>query len=362
MKDILDDPVGIGQRDPQNMLHFLGGFDRQLEQALEIGWRLQLPRVPSEIRGVVISGLGGSAAAGDFLQAYLGQEIEIPIWVNRNYSVPGFVNRETLSILCSYSGNTEETVSALRASHAVGAPIVCVSSGGTMGRLALEHGHSWAQIPGGQPPRSALGLLAFTCLAIMLRLSLIRNRDDQLRRSIEWVRQRIRVYGPEHDSSFNEAKKLARVLKGKIPFVYASQDRLEVVARRWCGQIAENGKQLSCWKALPEMNHNEVAGWKHPDDLLGRIVPVFLRDAGDHPRTQIRLDWTRCFLSQQAGSALEYWSEGENWLERLLMLILLGDYASVYLALLNQEDPCPVRAIDRLKYELRRFSEEEPPR
>ena len=243
-------------------------------------------------------------------------------------------------------------MSAFRAAHAAGAPIVCISSGGALARLAREHGHPWARIPGGQPPRSALGFLSFPCLAILSRLSLIPSRGRELAQCLDWVRDRIRAYGPHQPSSGNPAKQAAQALHGRIPFVYGSQDRLELVARRWCGQFAENGKQLACWKALPEMNHNEVVGWRHPADLLERILPVFLRDTEDHPRIRLRLDWTRKFLSRRSGTTLEYRTEGGSWLDRLLMLILLGDYASVYLGLLNGEDPSPVAAIDELKTEL----------
>ena len=352
MNQILDDSREILRRDAQDMLGYLGRFDRQLEQALEIGNQVDLPALPAGVGSVTVSGMGGSAASGDFLQSYLGRELKVPLWVNRNYDAPGFVGPDTLSLLCSYSGNTEETVSAFQAAHAAGAPIVCISSGGTLARLAREHGHPWARIPGGQPPRSALGFLSFPCLAILSRLSLIPSRDRELAQCPDWVRDRIRAYGPEQATSTNPAKQAARVLHGRIPFVYGSQDRLELVARRWCGQFAENGKQLSCWRALPEMNHNEVVGWKHPADLLERILPVFLRDPEDHPRIQLRLDWTRRFLSRHSGTTLEYWTEGGSWLERLLMLLLLGDYASVYLGLLNGEDPSPVAAIDELKTEL----------
>ena len=349
---ILDDPSEIQRRDSQDMLGYLGRFDRQLDQALKIGNQVDLPAISTGVRSVTVSGMGGSAASGDFLQTYLGRELKVPLWVNRNYGAPGFVGRETLSLLCSYSGNTEETVSAYRAAHAAGAPIVCISSGGALARLALEHGHPWARIPGGQPPRSALGFLSFPCLAILSRLSLIPNPDRELAQGMEWVRDRIRTYGPHQASSHNPAKQAAQALHGRIPFVYGSQDRLELVARRWCGQFAENGKQLACWKALPEMNHNEVVGWNHPPDLLERILPVFLRDREDHSRVRLRSDWTRRFLARRSGNTLEYWTEGDSWLDRLLMLILLGDYASVYLGLLNGEDPSPVAAIDELKDEL----------
>ena len=152
MNQILDDSREIRRRDAQDMLGYLGRFDCQLEQALEIGNQVDLPALPAGVGSVTVSGMGGSAASGDFLQSYLGRELTVPLWVNRNYDAPGFVGPDTLSLLCSYSGNTEETVSAFQAAHAAGAPIVCISSGGTLARLAREHGHPWARIPAASLP------------------------------------------------------------------------------------------------------------------------------------------------------------------------------------------------------------------
>ena len=353
MNPILDDPREIRSRDSQDMLGYLGRFDRQLEQALKIGDQVDLPARPAGVRSVTVSGMGGSAASGDFLQAYLGRELTVPLSVNRNYGAPGFTGAQTLSLFCSYSGDTEETVSAFQAAHAAGAPIVCISSGGALARLAREHGHPWARIPGGQPPRSALGFLSFPCLAILSRLSLI-SRPRPGTGAMPGL-------GPGPDPGVRTPSAVLRQpgQAGRSSPARENPLRLWQPGPAWtwwpgagADSSRKNGKQLACWKALPEMNHNEVVGWRHPADLLERILPVFLRDSEDHPRIRLRLDWTRRFLSRRSGTTLEYRAEGGSWLDRLLMLILLGDYASVYLGLLNGEDPGPVAAIDELKTEL----------
>jgi glucose/mannose-6-phosphate isomerase len=142
-------------------------------------------------------------------------------------------------------------------------------------------------------------------------------------------------------------------MQQRIPVVYGSQDRLDMVAVRWRGQFAENGKHLAYSATLPEMNHNEIAGWEHPSFNLNQLLPIFLRDREDHPRVQIRFEITRNMLAEKAGDVLEFWTDGESWLERLWTLILLGDWASVYLAFLNEEDPTRITAIQSLKDRLK---------
>lgn len=348
----LDDLQFIRARDPGNMLGVLEGFDRQVTEAYDIGLRVNLPPAP-EVRNLVVCGMGGSAIGGDLLRAYLGSRLKIPLIVSRHYGVPGFVGPTTLAFLCSYSGDTEETLSAFEDARREGARVVCLSSNGELLNRGREAGYPCLEIPGGRPPRTAVGYLSMPVLAVLERWGLIPGRPREIEGCLEAVRRKLAEYGAASPAVRNPAKQLAEGLKGKIPIIYGSQDRLEAVAARWRAQICENAKQLAYFGALPEMNHNEIVGWKHPRASLRRLAPIFLRDREDHPRIQPRVEMTRKMLEEYCAVALEYWSEGESWLERLWSLILLGDYASVYLAILNDEDPSPVQAIDELKGRLR---------
>ena len=356
LKEILDLPNELSKRDPQGMLEILGRFDQQLEQALQIGQEVTIPPGGQPIEKVLLCGMGGSAIGGDLLRAYLGQDMKLPFLVNRNYSLPGFVDARTLVLVASYSGQTEETLSSYAQAQEAGASVICLTSGGTLGQLAQEHGVPCARIPEGYPPRSALGFCAIPFLVCLSRLGLSSDRSGELRRSIELVRTKIQQYGPLSLTSENLAKSLALDLKNRIPIIYGSDSHLDIVAIRWRGQFSENGKQLAYSNALPEMNHNEIEGWTHPPTLLRQLVPIFLRDRDDHPKTQTRIDVTRSLLSEKVDSALEYWTDGESWIDRLWSLILLGDYASVYLAFLNQVDPTPVKIIERLKTRLKELA------
>ncbi len=352
---MLDDPEELHRYDPQDMLSVLGCFDQQLEEALKIGEKAEVPVGGSVIQNILVSGLGGSAIGGDFIRVYLGRDLKVPLLVNRNYGVPGFVDSETLVLICSYSGNTEETISAFDQAHRAKANIICVTSNGELLRRAQKHGYPCLRIPGGHPPRAALGYSTIPLLVILGRLGLVADRSQEVSRSLAWVRSRLQVYGPGCPTRENPAKELALRMYQHIPIFYGSQDRLEMVAVRWRGQISENAKQLAYSSTLPEMNHNEIVGWKHPAMLLPKIVPIFLRDHEDHPQVHVRAELTRDLVAAQSGSAFEYWTDGQSWLERLWTLILLGDYASVYLAFLNQENPTPVEVIEAFKTRLKEF-------
>lgn len=353
---MLNNLIGMRELDEHGMLNVVGRFDKQLEEAVEIGESIKVPGAWASVTNVVICGLGGSAIGGDLIRAYLGKSLRVPLFVNRGYCVPGFLGPSTLAIMSSYSGNTEETLSALKEVSAAEAKILCISSNGQLQREADEHGLPLITIPGGYPPRTAIGYSAIPLLVVLGKLGLAPDPIEEVRKSIGWVRRKIQLYGPACPLAENAAKTLARQLHRKIPVVYGSQDRLDVLATRWRGQFSENGKQLAYSASLPEMNHNEIVGWKHPAAILRQMVPVFLRDREDHPRVQIRAEITRDIVSKKAGSALEFWTDGESWLERLWTLILLGDYASVYLSFLNQEDPTPVEAIEGLKNRLKESS------
>jgi glucose/mannose-6-phosphate isomerase len=354
MYQLLDQPEELVKRDRNGMLSIVGRFDRMLEEAIEISHEM-VPSRTNRVERVILLGLGGSAIGGDLVKAYLGSDLKIPFEVNRSYSIPGYVDRSTLVLASSYSGNTEETLAAFQKTLQRQAVCVCLTSGGELENLARQAGVSVAKFPRDLPPRTALPYSLASILSVLSCYGLIRDRSEELVASLDWVRGRLSAYGPETYQADNPAKSLAQAVQDHIPIIYGSQDRLHMIAKRWASQFAENGKQLAYASPLPEMNHNEIVGWEHPESILGRILPVFLRDHHDHPRVQIRAEVTREILAGKGAAVLEYWSLGETWMERFLTLVLLGDYASVYLAFLNDEDPTPVEMIDAFKVRLKQY-------
>jgi glucose/mannose-6-phosphate isomerase len=341
----------IAAGDPSGMYHRLLSFPDQVEEAVAIGRAFPLKLRTAGIRNILVCGLGGSAIAGDLLRSYLAGEIAVPVLVNRHYTLPRFVDGNTLVIVSSYSGNTEETTSAHREALKRKARILCISSGGVTARLATQHHVPLIRIPGGSPPRAALGYSFFPLLIALGRLGIINNKRREITETLSLLKkQQARFSVP--DPATNPALALASQMQGRLSIVYSSTERFDAVNTRWRGQIAENAKALSFGHVLPEMNHNELVGWKVLRDQMQEMVVIFLRDRHDHPRVKIRMDITRQILEQYTPHIIDVWSEGTSLLARMFSLVYLGDWVSLYLAALHREDPTPVAVIDHLKNEL----------
>lgn len=353
MERVLDEDSFLRERDPEGMLETLAGLPEQCEEALLLGDGAPLPSL-REPQRVVMGGLGGSAIGGDLVRALVAREAKIPVMVIRDYLLPGFVDENTLVFLTSYSGNTEETLSAYRDAERKGAGRLVLTTGGRLAEYAQRDGVPWIRVPSGLPPRSAIGYLSLPVLVVLSRLGIIsfdRRDGSDLVETLRRMREQV---GPQNPCEKNPAKALALSLYGRIPLVYGTAQITEAAALRWKGQINENAKALAYYNVLPEMNHNEVVGFEAPGEFLSSLVVIFLRDNADHPRVQARIEITKGILKGKVAEIKEYWGEGNSLLSRLFSLIYLGDYASVYLALLYGINPKPVTVIEHLKRELQR--------
>ena len=348
----LDQPDRWAAVDPRSMRTLVEKFPEQAEYAAQTSRNLRLS-VPEKIRSLVVTGLGGSAIGGDLVRSIAGQHLKYPFLVNRDYDLPGFVDDTCLVFACSYSGNTEETLSAYEQARQAKAAIICITSGGQLEALARRDSFPVLPLPGGLPPRAALAYSLFTLLGAMESLRFIPDQSSAIREALNLLKELAVKYGLANPESANPAKSLARSLSGKIVAVYGSNAILDAAAYRWRSQIAENSKNLAFHHVLPEMNHNELVGWLLPEAAVKNVGVVFLRDKGDHPQVQRRFDLTREIIAGKAGSMNEVWSQGESLLARVLSVILLGDFVSLYLAYLNNIDPSPVQVIDYLKQKLR---------
>jgi len=331
----------------------LESFPAQVEEAIGKALRLSLS-VPPGRANVIVTGMGGSAIGGDIIAAALARSMSMPFIINRDYHLPGFVDSSSLVFACSYSGNTEETLSAYQEARSAGAGVVCISSGGSLAELAKADGYPWIQIPGGMPPRAALGHSSMALLGALQALGLVPDMTESMEETADLLSKLVFKYGPESAESENEAKQIARSLNGKVIAIYASNEILGPVAVRWRGQFEENAKNLAFHHTLPEMNHNELVGWELPAPVLGRIGVVLLRDREDHPQVQRRFELTKELIRKRAGVVRETWTEGRSVLARIFSMVYLGDFASIYLAYLNSVDPTPVAVIETLKKELDR--------
>ncbi len=318
------------------------GFTAQLKRAIEIGEGAKIGKNKFPIRNVVISGLGGSGIGGTILANVLRDDVAMPIIVNKEYQIPAFVNENTLVIISSYSGNTEETLSALMQAFKKNAQIVCICSGGLIQEYADTNDIDYVLIDGGAPPRSAFGQSFVQLLYIMFHLGLL---EDGFKK---YLQDAIALLDAEEEDIKTQAKEIAQKLTGKIPVIY-SDAKFEGVSIRFRQQINENSKML-CWHhVVPEMNHNELVGWREKNE---KIAVVFIRNNKDFERNQERMEFTKEVVSQYASDVVEIYSKGDYDLVRSLYLIHITDWVSYYLAEIKGVDAVEVNVITKLKNKL----------
>ena len=333
------------------MYSWISDFPLQVEEAVHIARNARLSVRSKGIKAIVVTGMGGSAIGGDLIRSYLSADLKIPLIVNRSYVLPRFVGPDTLVVVSSYSGNTEETLSAYRDAIRRKANVLCITTGGEVERLAHKHRHSCIKVPPGLQPRAALGYSFFPLLVALARTGFIKSQQRDLRETISGLKFRSHIYrNPE--SPANLPLKIAQRLLGKLPVVYSAFEHLDAVNIRWRGQISENAKHLAFGNVLPEMNHNEIVGWKVDRALMKQMSVIFLLDRGTHPRVRLREEITKKIVKSYASNVQEVSSEGRSLLARIMSLVYFGDWVSYYLAILTKQNPTPVTVIDYLKNEL----------
>jgi len=334
------------QQDRERMRDVLETFPEQCETAVQLGERFQIATTDA-IDKVVICGMGGSAMAGEIARRFS----RVPVFVNRSYRLPLSIDRTTLLIAVSYSGNTDETVTALEEGLERGLPIVCLSSGGRIGTFAKKYSLPFLRIPTGYQPRMAMGYLSLPLLVLLDRLNLVRTLGpwEAVVTQMKTVQSRC---GWRVSADENPAKGLALKLCNKLPLIYGVVGNTDLVAMRWKTQVNENAKQAAFWNVFPELNHNEILSFtKH--ELLSRFFLILLRNGYDSEENVARMRLMEALFDKRAVPYAEVRAEGETELAQILSQVYFGDYVSFYLALLNRVDPTPVALIEHFKQDLK---------
>lgn len=324
------------------MKNLIAKFPKQLEEALKIGNEAKLTPAKKGIANVLISGLGGSGIGGSIIAELIVSEAKVPVNVSKTYFIPAYVDENTLLIISSYSGNTEETIRALELAIEKRAKIVCVTSGGKVEEIAKAKQFDHIIIPSGMPPRACLGYSLTQLLFILRNFGVIKNNfEAELRVAVTLIEK-------EENDILRQAKDVADRLMNKIPVIYTTTYN-EGIAIRLRQQINENAKML-CWHhVFPEMNHNELVGWAEKNENLAILL---LRDHEDYSRNQTRIEISKEIFRKYTSTIIELYSKGNSSIEKAIYMIHLGDWISLFLAERKGIDPVEVAVINHLKSEL----------
>jgi glucose/mannose-6-phosphate isomerase len=321
---------------------YIERFPANMLEAVTLTGGIKLSLREHPIDNVLVCGLGGSGIGGNLAYDLTAAEISVPLLVNKGYELPSFAGDNTLLILCSYSGNTEETLSCMAQAIARGLKPVCIASGGKLKEQALAHGFDFIELPTGFPPRTTLGFGSTILLYILDQYALVDLTVSEV------ITATAEFLQAEQPAIMAASQALAKQLKRKTVIAYA-EDRIESVAVRLKQQINENSKS-NCWiNVVPELNHNELVGWRFKDeDLAG----LFLRTDYENKRNELRFDFIRSIVAEQVSEVYEVRAKGSSLIEQYFYHVHFGDWLSYFMALEHGVDPIEVKVIDKLKAHL----------
>ncbi|MFC2144843.1 bifunctional phosphoglucose/phosphomannose isomerase [Actinomycetota bacterium] len=349
----LDDLKKIEELDPAGMLKAEEDFYEQLIEAQNIANNTDFSKLDSgEFKGIAILGMGGSGFSADIIKTLVTDEIKVPVEVVKGYDLPAFVGKGWLVVAVSYSGNTEETISALSQAIERDAYILIECSGGKLLKLAEDSGYTVIKIPSGLQPRGAIGYLFFPVYLAMGSIGLIDINKDDVEEALDLIKEKASIYNRNTLLADNPAKELAVKIGDRLPIIYGTEGIYSAIAYRLKCEINENGKTPSWWNSFSELNHNETVGWERLADITGNFILIAFRDPEEGPKIRTRIEVTLGQIKSNVAEIVEILVEGKSKFAKALSSMYLGDIASVYLALLAGVDPSPVVKIESLKAEL----------
>src|SRR5665213_3214452 len=341
---MLDDLKYIHQRDAQDAL---GIAEKQWQQ---LAHQYEVAKIDGSFENIVYAGMGGSALAALIAISWPGSRL--PFEVCREYHVPKYVSPKTLFIAASYSGNTEETLSALDEADKRGAKIAVIAGGGKLQAIAEDKSYPLLSLPKAAQPRYAVLYNLKAIVAILEAAGLTEAEAPQkdMEKAAEFLKNSVGPWLPTVPTAQNPAKKLAQELAGQSPAIYAGP-LLKPIAYKWKISFNENAKNVAWWNELPEFNHNEMIGWSsHPIEKPYAVVD--LRSSLEHERVQKRFEVSERLLSGLRPAPHVVNVQGNNLLEQLVWAVAYGDFVTIYTGLLNNVDPAPVELVERFKKEL----------
>ena len=334
----------VNKFDENNMYVVLSNFYKQIEDSFNIFNQINITN-DFAFNKIIICGMGGSAIGGDFIKTILFDKVNKPIYVNRDYSIPKWVDSQTLCIICSYSGNTEESLSCFNKNKKLGSKIIIICSGGKLLKLAMNNNLEYIKIPSGIQPRCAFGYSSSLLILLFNKINLINQKIiDDLYECIGSIKELSKIYSQIDDQ--NKSIIFASKIYDKFPIIYGTP-KTEVVSLRLRCQLAENSKILSSNFSLPEQNHNEIEGFTK--SLAKNNIVIWIHDKSDDKRNINRIHATSRLLENNIKNQYFFKENGDSLILRLMKLIYFFDWVSFYGAIYNEINPTPVNKIMHLK-------------
>jgi len=343
---ILDNVDKINAVDKSGMINFCVNAHMHYREATEISQKIAINYPKPD--NIIIAGMGGSAIGGDLLKDWVKDKALVPMEVNRDYSLPAYANKKTLVFIMSYSGETEETLSAFLDALKRKCMIYCVSSGGTLLKYAKKHKVPYLQVPGGMPPRAAFPYMFVPLLVYMEKGGLGKETSDDLKEAVKLLEKISKNNSPNKPSKENFSKTLALNIGETVPIVYGF-GFYRSVARRLKQQFNENSKVPAKWEFFPELNHNEIVGWENSKEYGKCFSTIFIRDKNEPVEIKSRIKTTKQIMNNAGLKTFDIPVVGKCELAKILSTIIVGDFTSIYAAVQHRVDPTPVKTIEYLK-------------
>ncbi|MFP3984709.1 MAG: bifunctional phosphoglucose/phosphomannose isomerase [Candidatus Bathyarchaeia archaeon] len=348
---ILDQPDKIRSIDKSGMLETCEKMPDLCRDAIKRAKKVKIPFGQPE--NIIVAGMGGSAIGGNLLKDWLYDRASIPVEVCRDYDLPAYADENSMVIAVSYSGETEETLNTFLKAVKRHCPILTITSGGHLQSFSEKLKIPHMLIPSGLAPRAAVAYTSLPLIIVIEKLQIIKEVKDEIEETLKILQKISKENGLEVYLKSNEAKRLASEIKGTIPIVYGFR-QYSAIARRLKCQFNENSKVPSKFDVFPELNHNEVVGWEAPKKLTKTFSTIFLRDPDESLEIKHRIEITKQIVAPKVSKVLEIQVQGKLKLAKMFSGMYLGDFASIYLALLGGVDPSPTKTIVHLKQEMKK--------
>jgi glucose/mannose-6-phosphate isomerase len=343
---LLDNIEKINAIDKSGMINSCVNEAKNYREAAKIAQKITINYPKPD--NVIVAGMGGSGIGGDLLKDWARNKTDVPIEVNRDYQLPAYAGKKTLVMIVSYSGDTEESLSAFLDALKCQCMVCCVSSGGALLKCAEKLKVPYLRVPGGMPPRAALPYLFVSLLFFLEKVGLVSGVEEELGEALQLLEKIARQNAPEKPTMENSAKTLAFNIGDRVPVVYGF-GVYRSVAQRFKQQFNENSKFPAKWEFFSELDHNEIVGWEGSGASAKCFSVIFIRDKDEPVEIKSRIETTKQIMGKADLNMFEVQAQGKSKLAKMLSTIIIGDFASVYLAILHGVDPTPVKTINFLK-------------